>query len=141
MAKKKKKELNPQITEVGDQGSSEELKQIALDIEKSTDINTFNQGDSSETFFKNVVGKLFDDKNISAKTEYIGVRENFMGSKLTFLSKHCNLPFLEQFINVFEEKRISLDRKGRKEILMALQERRQEQQAQQFNQMRGMFGL
>lgn len=80
----------------------------------------------SESFFKSVLDQLMNLNDMSTKTEYLNVNENFAGAKLHFLAKHGNIPYLLDFINIFEQKRVSLQRKGRKEILIALKERQQE---------------
>lgn len=145
MSKKKKKDkekkLDPKIQERElNNIDKNTLYNIASKIEESTHVDTVKKTDS-DSFFRNVINNLFDKKDISTKTEYIGVRENFMGSKLTFLGKYANIPFMEKFIEVFEEKRVSLDRKGRKEILLALQERRQEIESQRNENLSRMFGV
>ncbi len=141
MAKKEIKELKPKIKEVGDMTEvNKELINIAKDIQDTTSAHSV-KSDDSDTFFRSIVNSLNSKEDISTKTEYIGVRENFFGIKATFFGRKCNIPFLEDFIEIFEEKRVSLDRKGRKEILMALQERRQELEHQRMNNLSKMFNV
>lgn len=140
MTKKEKKELNPQITESKNNIDEEKLKTIAESLNKSI-IFDKNQNSDSDSYFRAVLDKLFSSENISQKTEYIGIAENFHGAKLTFLGKYCNVPLLEKFIEVFEEKRVSLERKGRKEILIALENRQQEIDKDKLNNMAKMFNM
>lgn len=138
---KKKKELNPIMEKRSTNNISDnDLKGIAESIKQNTITSKINE-DDSDSFYKNVVNKLFDDKDISTKTEYLNVRENFVGAKLEFYAKYGNIPYLKFFIQELETKRVSLERKGRKEILMALQERKQEIEQQRLNNLRGLFGV
>lgn len=137
---RKKEEIKPEIVESGNtEKVDSNLIQIAQSIEKSTVINNPNNND--ETFYKTVVKELNDKTNISAKTEYLTPRENFAGSRAEFFGVHCNVPYLESFIHIFEQKRVSLERKGRKELLMALQERRQEIEEKKVETMSKMFNV
>lgn len=124
---KKEEELKPQITEI--QNSAYDIKEVkGLINEINNNSMTFNNpmGESSDSFFRNIVKSLDSKQNITMNTEYLDVNENFAGTKLEFLAKYGNMPYLSEFISFFEQKRVSLERKGRKEKLMALQERRQE---------------
>lgn len=112
----------------------------ALGDSSTTILNTTNPLDS-DTFFKNIVNQLNDKNNISLKTEYLNVTENFVGTKLEFLSKYGNMPYLKEFVNIFEIKRVSLERKGRKELIMALQNRQQEIEQQNKNLLNKQLGL
>lgn len=136
-----KKELNPIMTDAeNSQISSEDLKQIAQNLQDTTIIET-EQEETSDTYFRAVLDKLFSVTNVSSKTEYLNVKENFAGSKVEFFSSYGNMPYLKKFIEIFEIKRISLERKGRKEILLGLQERRQEIEQQRIENMRSMFNV
>lgn len=98
--------------------------------------------DSSDSFFKSTVRELNSPKNISMKTEYRNVQENFAGAKLSYLGEFYNIPGLPEFMVLFETKRVSLERKGRIEIIKALQERRQEIELEQRRMaMMGMGGM
>ena len=131
---KKEKELKPEIQEI--EYNTKPIVQSDMEIVK------VNGGaENSDSFFRNVVNKLFDNSEISLKTEYLNVTENFSGSKLEFLSAYGNMPYLKEFITIFEKKRVSLERKGRKEILMALQQRQEEIKQEQINKARSILGL
>jgi len=141
MAKKKEIKLKPKMTEEKAVVNLQDLKQIAENIKNSTHIETTDKKSDSDTFFRSILTQLFDTtQNVSAKTEYISLGENFTGAKLEYLSTLGNIPYLKEFINIFEIKRISYLRKGRQEIILALKEREQEVRQQQINQMAGMFG-
>lgn len=117
-------------------------------IETETQTDSFSElvlstGDemNSDSYFKSVVTNLMDTKNPSTKTEYRNVAENFTGAKLTFLALYGNIPLLSPFVDIFEIKRISLERKSRKELIMALVEREQEVRRQAENRTRGLLGI
>lgn len=97
--------------------------------------------ENSDSFFKAVINHLLSDKEISTKTEYLNVKENFAGAKLHFLAKHGNIPYLSDFIEIFERKRVSLQRKGRKELLLALKERQQEIEREKQMQLSMLGGM
>jgi hypothetical protein len=84
---------------------------------------------------------MFDNTDTETKTEYINTKENFVGAKLTFLARYGNIPYLEEFINIFERKRISLERKGRKEIIMALEKRQEEIDKQRESRLQSALGI
>ena len=134
---KEKKELKPEIKEM------QPLITIPENKENITPDEVFipKNSENSDSFFRNLLNKLFDKKDISLKTEYLNVMENFTGSKLEFLSKYGNMPYLNEFVDIFETKRVSLKRKGRQEIIMALQQREQELQAEQQQRFKTMFGM
>jgi len=115
------------------------LGDIGKQIEKGIVID--NKNDSSDSFFRNILDRLFEDKNTSTKTEYRNVKENFAGAKLEYMGVYCNMPFLKKFVNIFEQKRISLERKGRQEIIMALAEKRKEEEAERNNSLKTMLGI
>lgn len=135
---KKPRELNPEIV---DNSSTVPAIPIKMDLDADDDYQV--SGDNStDSYFKNIVNALFDTKkNVSAKTEYMSVKENFSGAKLEFLADFCNMPYLHKFIHHLEIKRISLERKGRKEILMALEKREEELKMQTQRDMMLRFGL
>lgn len=138
---KKQIELKPVAEEKGNLNVNiEELKNIAQQFENSTIVASDEDSDT-ETFYKNVLNKLFDDENVSTKTEYIDLRENFAGSKLEFLSGVGNIPYLKSFIKIFEQKRISYQRKGRKELLKALQSRSEEVEKERMHNLKNLFGV
>lgn len=137
--KKQKKELSPQITEETGVISDETLKLLAENIDKSIVVPESNK--NSETFFKEVVNAMNKEENISMKTEYLGVRENFTGTKLEFLALMGNMPYLKRFVKIFETKRVSLGRKGRKEDVMILQERNAEIQREKQTDFANLFNV
>lgn len=116
------------------------------------DLNTFKENEediefqvdnrnNSDSFFKSIIKGLFSPKNIGMKTEYKSVEENFAGAKIDFLSKFANMPYMKDFLNSWEEKRVSLERKGRIEIIRALEKREQEIQQEKVNNLRNMFNV
>lgn len=138
---KKEKELNPKLEEKSNyEITSQEMKNIVKSLEENTDVKTFGEN-TDDSFYKNVLNKLFDEKEMSTKTEYLSVRENFLGAKLEFYAKFGNIPQLKNFIDVFEKKRVSLNRKGRIEILKSLQERQQDTQENKLNNLKNLFGI
>lgn len=112
---------------------------------RDDDIIETSPKSDADSFFRNAVNMLYDTKkDVSAKTEYLNVMENFAGAKLEFLADFCKMPYLRNFLEAWEIKRISLERKGRKEILLALEKRQEELNAQQsrmFSAFNGQFGL
>lgn len=143
MAKLKKKktiQINPEIID-NTKGSQdfedlekEMLEDDSIEFEEKKD-------DSADSFFKAVVNNLMSPENISMKTEYKSVQENFSGSKIDFLSTFANMPYLATFLKSWELKRVSLERKGRIELIKALEKREQEIQAQKQDNLRTMFGI
>lgn len=135
---KKKKELNPQAIE---------KKTFDLDFEKLKDLsenmNKFdfdNDIDTSknETFYKLAIKELFNEESTETKTEWLNIGEVFSASKLSYMGKYGDVPLVEDFIKVLEKKRVSLKRKGREEIILALQERRQEEREIQKSNILGL---
>lgn len=132
---KKETELNPKIEA---QGSNSFIPNTDSELPSFGGSMMFG-GDSEDTFFKNAFNKLFDERNPETKTEYRNVEENFEGAVLSFLGNYGNIPYLADFVEQFERKRISLERKGRKEIIMAMVEREKEMQRQNALKMGGML--
>ena len=132
----KKKELNPVMEEVKGKINDSDLKELL----KGIDIIKTDSKDDADSFFRGVLNNLMNDKNISLKTEYLNVAENFSGAKLEFLSTYGNMPYLSEFIKIFETKRVSLERKSRKEIVMTLEKREQEIRASELQQQKTQFG-
>lgn len=122
--KKKEKELKPIVEDHTD------LKIPELDIDKFINIDKSGVQDESDNFFRAVVNKLLNAEDISLKTEYLTVNENFAGAKLEFLAKYGNMPYLKDFIRILETKRVSLHRKSRIELIKAFERRDEEIQAQ-----------
>lgn len=133
--KSKKKELNPIIEDYTDSKkyNLEELKKEIKIIKKDSKNDT-------DSFYKNVVDKLMNEENIELKTEYANINENFAGVRLGFFAKFYNMPYLLDFLDIFERKRISLDRKSRKELVMTLENREREMRLEQQKQLQTMFG-
>lgn len=138
MTKKKEKELNPKAVE---------NKNISFDIlalkELKDTVTEFNievpKDDKQETFYKLAINKLFDNEDIETKTEYLSSGEVFVGAKLQILGEYGEIPMLSQFITKRERKMVSHKRKGREEIILALQERREEIIEQRRNDMLDMY--
>lgn len=97
---------------------------------------------NSDSFFKEVITQLLSGDNISLKTEYINQNENFAGSKLEFLAKFGNMPYLTDFIKIFETKRVSLGRKSRIELIKAFEKRDEEVNIQnRMQNLKQAFGM
>jgi hypothetical protein len=95
----------------------------------------------SDSLFSSITNNLMSSENIELKTEYIGIEENFHGAKLEFLGEFTNNPMLKHFLNIWERKRVSLERKSRIEIIKALQQRAEEQERLRTEKMRGVLGI
>lgn len=136
-AGKKKEELKPEIKE----GNYSEDSVPDLDDDLSQSLTLSGDGEDSDTYFRAVVNNLMDYEQPSTKTEYRNVAENFTGAKLSFLAQYGNIPLLAPFMDIFEIKRISLERKSRKELIMALVEREQEMRRQEENNTKRLLGI
>lgn len=138
MGRKKKEEekLKPEAIENNTIGVEiEELKSLASNINKfDFDIESSKE----ETFYKIAIEKLFDNKDIEQKTEFLNPAEVFASAKLQFLGDYGDIPLLSKFVTALEKKKVSLHRKGREEIILALQERRQEELEQRRNTLLGL---
>jgi len=130
MRKKKEKiELKPEIKEIKINNDKNLLQNDLNDLFITKDFEKSNDADS---FFKSVVNKLSpESEGISTKTEYLNVVENFSGSKLEFLADFGKMPYAKKFIHVWETKRISLERKGRIELVRIMEKREEELRFQQ----------
>ena len=134
---KKEKVLNPIIEEKKNfkMPNIEELKSI---IKNESDIITSDKN-TSDNFFRSVVDKMFNSDDIELKTEYVSLNENFAGAKLEFLAKYGNMPYLHDFLNILEKKRVSLGRKSRIELIKVFEKRDEEINAQ--NRLQGIKDL
>jgi hypothetical protein len=139
MPKKEKKPLNPQIEQSGDIVDQEKLEAFTKAVQDSETIE--GGGGDASTFFRSILKQFFSTKNIGMKTEYLNVYENYIGAKLDFLSAEIDMPYMNRFIKMFEIKRVSLERKGRKELLMSIQERNKEIEEQKMSQLKSFFGM
>lgn len=137
---KKKEELKPEVEQKKSTIEVNDLKEIAT-IMSNIPTTSDNNKDDGDTYFRNALNKLFDEDNIELKTEYINVLENFTGAKLTFLARYGNMPYLDKFVDIFERKRVSLERKGRQEIILALKERSEEIKRDGQTALRNLFGI
>lgn len=136
---KQEEEINPTVIDREENNYDiEELKAIGNAIENTT-IKT--QSEDKHSFYKEIIKGMNDKNNISMKTEYLGVRENYTGTKLEFLSTMGNMPYLKSFVRIFETKRVSLGRKGRKEDVMILQEKERIEQKERQENYNKMFGM
>lgn len=129
---KDKKVLNPVLIENKDLNISnlEEIKK-SLSVNNATMFKEEKESDLSDNFFRAVIEEMLSDKNISLKTEYVNLNENFSGAKLEFLAKYAGMPQLHDFINILEIKRVSFGRKSRVELIKAFEKRDEEIQAQE----------
>ena len=135
---KDKKELNPEIVESKAGLSNEELNLMSKAIESGTVVLDDKE---DKSIFKAVITGLNSVKNISMKTEYLNVRENYTGVKLEFMAKMGNMPYLDTFVKIFETKRVSYQRKGRQEDVMIMQERHREEERDKSKELAKMFGI
>lgn len=136
--KKKKQELNPVIQDFRNLNPYK-VNLEEGDIEKETDSSSI---EDSDTYFRAVLGELFSKKNISSKTEYVNQKENFVGSKIDFLSDYLGLPEYHTFLEHWEFKRVSLNRGGRQEIVMGLEKRNEDIQTVQAKEnLKKIFGI
>lgn len=108
-----------------------EVRLKELDQSRLPDMIKGDSENGTDTFFKAIIDNLYSKKNISLKTEYMNEDENFTGAKLEFLTSECGFEMGKQFLPTWEEKRVSLNRKSRQEIIMALWERQKEIQEQE----------
>jgi hypothetical protein len=125
---KKEKVLNPIIEEKKDfnMPNIDKLKSI---LTNENDIITTDKN-TSDNFFRAVIDKMFNSDDIELKTEYVSLNENFSGAKLEFLAKYGNMPYLHDFLNILERKRVSLGRKSRIELIKVFEKRDEEINAQ-----------
>lgn len=140
--KKEEKKINPIMEDNTDVLVDPKIKEgILQDLQAIKEKYGGDKDKDIESFFTEVLKQLLNKDNISLKTEYLNVNENFAGVRLEFLSRFANMPYLHDFIDIFEQKRVSLERKSRKEIVMVLEKREQEVQRQEMKDARqNMFG-
>lgn len=121
---KKEKVLNPIIEEKKNFNipNTEKLKEL---LKNESDIITTDKN-TSDNFFRAVIDKMFNSDDIELKTEYVSLNENFSGAKLEFLAKYGNMPYLHDFLNILERKRVSLGRKSRIELIKVFEKRDEE---------------
>lgn len=137
---KKKEPLKPEIIE-----NNPDLNLPMVNIEnldKQVEINTILDIDNTDedSFFKAVVSQLYNNENVETKTENSGVRESFFLTRMSLIAKTYDVPIMGDFINILERKRISIDRKGRKELIVSLLERQQEIERQRASQQANALG-
>lgn len=121
---KEKKELQPQIIEKNPELPFVDIQKLNKDIDINTILDTGKEDDDS--LFKSIVTQLFNNNDVETKSQNNGVRESFFLARMSFLGDHCNIPSMSAFVQRLERKRISIDRKGRTELVTALLERQQE---------------
>lgn len=151
MAKQKEKEeLHPQIKKIEDGDFSPETFFNDKDINKKIvnknkrilnlkDLEDFvnlkdESGNDADTYFKKVLEEFMSEKNISLKTEYTSVDEQFTATKLGYMINEGGFKFMQVFLPFWKRDRVSLLRKAREEIVMALWERQKERMAQEEKQ-------
>lgn len=124
------------LDEENDIKDKEEIKNKSYDnlqsIEDIDDIIETNNTDGTpDSFFKNVIDKLFNDENVSLKTEYENEDSVFCGAKLDFLTSECGFKFGTKFLPLREKKMISHKRQSRREIVATMWEKKEEIRAQE----------
>ena len=135
---KKEKELNPIIeNNTQKKYNIEEIKSRINIIKNEMSEESVAEIDS---FYKHLVDKLTSSDDIELKTEYKGINENFASVRISFFAKYYNMPYLLDMINILERKRLSLDRKSRKELVMSLENREKEIKIEQEKKIGNMFG-
>lgn len=140
---KEKKPLNPEVIENTKIDSSlmDSIKK-ALGNNSVLDIKDTNSNDNSDNFFRAVIREFLNDNSISLKTEFLNPNETFQATKLTFLAKYGNMPYLNDFLHILETKRVSLERKSRIELIKAFEKRDEEMSSQnRMNALKTMFGM
>ena len=100
-----------------------------------------NQNSDSESLFREVIKNLNDNKDIETKTELLDEAECYGASKLDFLADISEEPFFRIFMNKFKVNRVSLKRRGRQELIMALVERQQEKEREAQVLQKKQFGI
>ena len=133
---KKKSKLNPIAKESKGSLTDSNLKELEDSFinNRNGDIEVIDTSqESTDTFFSNVLDKLFSDKDIDMKTEYPDEETIFASSKATFISKIANVSLIGKFIEQYERKLVSKGRKGRMDIILGLQRRQEEEQAKLMN--------
>lgn len=84
--------------------------------------------EDSDSFYRAVLTHLMAvEKDMSTKTEFNDDREVFAASKLEFMGLFAGVPLAKDILNIIEKKRVSKERKGRKEIIMSVNRREEEQ--------------
>jgi hypothetical protein len=120
----------------------EAIKEAISKVNNNSEYFNSKDDNMSDNFFRAVIMELLSDKNISLKTEYLSVNENFAGAKLEFLSKYANMPELSVFLKTLETKRVSLNRKSRIELIKAFDKRDEEVDAQnRIRDFKTMLGM
>lgn len=138
MTKKEKVILNPVIEEKNIQLPKVDYNMISKEIDINTILDVGKEDEDS--FFKAVVTQLFNNQDVETKSFNSGVRESFYLAKLSTIAERCNIPLLEEFVNRVERKRISIERKGRSELVAALIERQQEIERKRLLEQKQILG-
>lgn len=138
---KKKVVLNPTI--INNDNYSEDVKNLNKFIKNDdlVEIQKPNTISEIDNIFRAIIQEFFNDNNISLKTEYVSLNENFAGAKLEFLSKYANVPLMHDFLKTLETKRVSLNRKSRIEMIKVFDKRDEEIAAQNRTNTLKMLGM
>lgn len=133
---RKPEELKPEIVAIG---NPEARRKPVMDEEFTEDDyrTESSETDSSNSFFRKVIDALFSRKNVGSKTEYISLRETFLGAKLEFMGSYGSMPYTAGFLHHLENKRISYKRKGRIEVVRTMERREEEYQDERNRKMLG----
>jgi hypothetical protein len=142
---KKKEELKPEIKEFGNSlgdMTSKDMIELKNMVNSGSVATAAPDGMNSDNFFRAVITEMMSPNNISLKTEYVNVNENFAGAKLEFLARYTGMVCLKDFVNILEIKRVSLGRKSRIELIKAFEKRDEEVQAQnRVNMLKQVLGV
>jgi hypothetical protein len=87
-----------------------------------------NKSEDSDSYFRSIIDGLNTTKDIETKTELLDVAETYGVSKMDFLGEITEEPTYKLFMAKFKVNRVSLKRRGRQELIMALVERQQERE-------------
>lgn len=112
-----------------------------LNLPDIIDLTNDKNKEGADSFFQETIKQLMSDENISLKTEYMNEDETFTGSKLEFLTRECGFESGQEFLPIWEKKRVSQGRKSRQEVVLTLRERMEERMAQEERERRERVGV
>lgn len=137
MAKKKEdKKLTPIAKKENGDLTPEQIKEIAEGFKDNADIEVMeNNNINTDTLFSEILQQLVSSKDISMKTEYEEDDSIYAATVLSYLGKLCNVPIINKFIEEYEMRKVSKNRKGRIEILLGLEKREEDIRSRQLNNM------
>lgn len=136
----KKSKLNPIAKEEKGNLTDAELKEIAKGFESNADIEVIdNNNVNTDTLFAEILNQLVSKKDISMKTEYEEDDTIYAATVLDYVGRVANVPLINKFIESYEMRKVSKNRKGRIEILLGLEKRQEDIESRQRNDMLNMM--